>query len=180
MLCNNCHEHEAVIHIQEIVGQSASSIHLCRDCAASQGLIPEKGQELDLSSMVSSLTAKAFGAAQLVAEPEAASSPPLPDCACESCGLTSADFHQTGRLGCSCCYDVFSEYLARTLSDMHRGNCHTGKSPDGAENSTPRVRLPDVLTLRKELHRAVSSEAYEKAAELRDRIEQLVGAQKGC
>jgi len=91
---------------------------------------------------------------------------------CSGCGLAFADFRQTGVLGCAECYQSFAEQLEGLIARSHAGaKCHTGRKPrrsaDAAERQT-RIR-----TLLRELHEAVSSEEFERAARLRDELRTL-------
>jgi len=40
MLCDHCGEHEAIIHLTQIVNNQMSTFHLCEKCAAEKGLEP--------------------------------------------------------------------------------------------------------------------------------------------
>jgi protein arginine kinase activator len=92
--------------------------------------------------------------------------------ACEHCGITWAEFRQTGLFGCSGDYVVFEKDLTPLLQRAHEGATHhTGKVPGRAGGTgVPRKRAVDLTKLRKELQRAVELEDYEKAARLRDQI----------
>jgi protein arginine kinase activator len=90
---------------------------------------------------------------------------------CPSCGFTQADFKKSGRLGCSECYNTFSEPLASLLKSMHKGTRHTGKVPHVLQKTRD---LSDKLkTLQKKLDKAIASENFEDAAGLRDEIKVL-------
>lgn len=39
MLCDSCHQKEAVIHMTQVVNGRRSERHLCRDCARKENLI---------------------------------------------------------------------------------------------------------------------------------------------
>ncbi len=90
---------------------------------------------------------------------------------CDVCGFTQADFKKTGRLGCSACYDVFTEQLGSLLKAVHKGTRHVGKIPERQHQS---LLFHDRLkTLQESLDKAVTEEDYEAAAELRDQIRNL-------
>ena len=38
---------------------------------------------------------------------------------CPSCGYEFSNFRQTGRLGCSKCYDVFHDEIIRQIRQLH-------------------------------------------------------------
>jgi protein arginine kinase activator len=90
---------------------------------------------------------------------------------CPVCGFTQADFKKTGRLGCSACYNTFSEGLGSLLKAMHKGTEHVGKLP---QRATRQMELKDKMqALNHTLEKAVAEENYEDAATIRDQIKQL-------
>ena len=86
-------------------------------------------------------------------------------------GFTQADFKKTGRLGCSACYEVFSDGLSTMLKNMHKGTAHTGKSP--AAFHEIREHSEKMKSLHDRLNQAVAAEEYEQAADLRDQIRRI-------
>jgi protein arginine kinase activator len=90
---------------------------------------------------------------------------------CGACGFSQADFKKTGRLGCSQCYETFSEGLQSLIKGMHKGVVHLGKKPSRLAKSLEREA--QIKTLKKDLSKAVLEENYESAAELRDQIRQI-------
>lgn len=90
---------------------------------------------------------------------------------CPVCGFTQADFKKTGRLGCSACYDAFSEGLTSLLKAMHKGTEHVGKVPQRAHQQIQMNHRMRALTA--DLQKAVAEENYETAASLRDQIKKL-------
>ncbi len=92
--------------------------------------------------------------------------------ACDFCGGTLDDFRETGRLGCPHCYETFETHLRTLLRRVHGASRHVGEmylSPSAA--AAPALR--DLETLRDQLRRAVDTENFELAAELRDQIRAL-------
>jgi protein arginine kinase activator len=94
----------------------------------------------------------------------------VPDKQCEHCGTRFVDFRNTGRLGCPHDYQVFQPELLPLLESIHSSSRHVGKTP---RRPSRKVRAQELTRLRKDLQKAVVSEAYEEAARLRDRIKQL-------
>jgi len=93
---------------------------------------------------------------------------------CPECGWQSADFRRTGRMGCPECYHVFDKVLQSALKNMHRGTMHVGKTPAGKEGSNDLTKKTvELMALQKELEELVRQEEYEKAAVVRDKINQL-------
>lgn len=163
MRCDHCGENEAVIHLTQIVNNELSTFHLCEACAA------EKGLEPDASAVNFPLT-------DFLAQmgKEGASVPATTE-ACTYCGLSLEDFKKTGRLGCPHCYVTFEAHLRGLLRRLHGGTQHLGKvylPPDPTEAE----RQQRLSGLRRKLDRAVEGENFERAAELRDEIRVLEGA----
>lgn len=92
---------------------------------------------------------------------------------CEACGITWAEFKQSGLLGCENDYTVFEKDLATIIQRAHEGATHhLGKVPTrraGGSMTTNRKRTA-LAKLRKELAAAIEQEDYERAASLRDQI----------
>jgi protein arginine kinase activator len=169
MLCENCGEREAVIHLTQIVDNSVTTMHLCEPCAAEKGV--ETGSSVAKFPLGDFLASLGKGGA--AGEPSEAGL----DVPCSSCGATLRDFRQTGRLGCAVCYETFESHLRDLLRRLHGSTRHEGETyraqglavPVGAAAPRPNP-LED---LRQKLKRAVETENFELAAELRDRIRVL-------
>ena len=90
---------------------------------------------------------------------------------CPVCGITFLEFRKQGRLGCPHDYVCFEKELEPLLMNIHGQTQHVGKvpkfCPHGAEQQTQLIRL------RREMKEAVSSEEYERASELRDKIREI-------
>lgn len=72
---------------------------------------------------------------------------------------------------------MFEDRLEPLLRRIHGSDTHVGKAPAGAgEKARMRRQLED---LRKQLSRAVSDEAYEEAAKIRDRIKEVEAKLRG-
>jgi protein arginine kinase activator len=94
--------------------------------------------------------------------------------ACDQCGMTWAEFRQSGLFGCANDYVLFEKDLTPLLQRAHEGATHhVGKVPARRGGTgVPMKRQADLTKLRKELSRAVEAEDYERAAKLRDQIRQ--------
>ena len=152
-------ENEATVHLTEIVDGQMKKIDLCEACAKEQGVTDPQG--FALADLLLGL-----GASQ---EMEQAS----PDLDCPNCGFSHADFKKTGRLGCSECYETFSEPMEAMLKQMHKGTQHVGKVPKALRAQMDISRKHD--TLAAQLQRAIETENYEEAARLRDQMKELEG-----
>jgi protein arginine kinase activator len=160
MVCDNCHERDAVVNLTTIENNSVRQLHLCEQCAA------ERGVETSVapSKHPLGLFLEAVQKQSMPASTEAGK--------CPFCGLTMKDFRETGRLGCARCYTTFEPSMRELLRRVHGGPRHTGrvyKAPAEELFETTGV----LGELRDKLRRAIEQEQFEAAAELRDRIRVL-------
>jgi len=166
MVCENCGERPAVIHLTQIVNNSVTTMHLCEPCAAEKGV--ETGAAAAKFPLGDFLAQLGKG------EPAAAGL----DVPCPACGATLQDFRQTGRLGCAHCYDTFEGHLRDLLRRLHGSAVHAGERYQAAPSAAGPATAPSaeaeaerrLTALKAELQRAVETENFELAAELRDRI----------
>jgi protein arginine kinase activator len=143
-----------------MVNDQTLKLHLCESCAKKKGMIFPFGKEIfSLGEMVAGL---------------AKSSPlqsTLFSTRCQRCGLTYPEFKQTSQLGCSQCYATFASVLEPLLKKIHGGTQHVGKT------SMPTVRtlqpIQELAQLKLDLREAIKTEAFEKAAAIRDHIRSL-------
>ena len=97
---------------------------------------------------------------------------------CSFCGFTLVDFQRTGRLGCPKCYETFKDQLAPLLRRIHGQDRHMGKLPIRAISGKLSKEARELHTLKVGLQKAISIEAFEEAASLRDRIKKIEGKLK--
>ncbi len=166
MDCQQCHEREAVVHLTQIVDDAVTTVHLCERCAAEKGI--ESAEEVAKSPLGSLLATvgKDVGAGI----PETAG---LGHLECPECKATLQDFRDLGRLGCSECYATFARPLRELLRRLHGSTHHLGEhyTPPGVPgpvDADARVR-----ELREQLKRAIETENFERAAEVRDQLRAL-------
>ncbi len=160
MLCDNCKERDAVVNLTRIVENAVTQLHLCQKCAEA------KGVETTLATPEHPLSA----ILQEVQAQESSASHDLANCA--FCGATARDFRATGRLGCPHCYDAMERSLRELLRRLHGSSKHVGIQYDIPVAHI--LQKPDsVHDLRDRLRRAVETEQFELAAELRDRLRVL-------
>jgi protein arginine kinase activator len=157
-ICQICNQREASLFITRMVGGQKSQLSVCRQCAAESGIV-----KMDLNKLLAGLAA--FTHAQ---DEEAEKNVE----ACPGCGMTLAEFNQTGRMGCSQCYGTFAEPMEHLLNRIHGHVRHNGKHP-GQTAAQVKASPGELERLRTELGNAIMEEAYERAAELRDRIREL-------
>jgi protein arginine kinase activator len=163
MKCDNCNK-TATVHLTEIKHGKKIEKHLCEQCAAQNEGLPVKSHT-PINELLTNFVMAHSGLQKEVGH------------ACESCGITWAEFRQGGLFGCANDYQVFEKDLTPLLQRAHEGATHhVGKVPTRRGGSgVPMKRQVDLTKLRKELAKAVEAEDYERAAKLRDQIRQAEG-----
>ncbi len=160
MLCDNCGEREATFHYTKIVNGKKSEKHLCQVCANELGETSVLEPKFSLQNLLSGFLQPGRSKRQRVSQAR-----------CEMCGLTYSEFAKRGQLGCAQCYDRFADELAPLIERIQGNAEHKGKISCQAGEETRRQRR--LRELRRELDRAVQEERYERAAEIRDEIQEL-------
>lgn len=159
MKCDLC-DKSAVVHEVTIQDGVKREVHLCETCARDAGVsIPaHKPIEQVLSQFVVSKPKRSRRSSAAVT--------------CEGCGHRLADFRQSGLLGCAKCYETFERDLVAVIERaQNSGTAHAGKCPRRLGTSIDRQLT--IQRLVRDLEHAVSSEQFERAAELRDRLSTL-------
>jgi protein arginine kinase activator len=156
MLCDQCGERDASVHLTTIVDNEVRQQHLCEKCAA------ERGVETTVSVPKHPLSAFLHEVqAQAVAAVESGK--------CTFCGSTMADFRASGRWGCARCYGAFEPAMRELLRRVHGNARHAGR-----RYQPPAPALDEHATilgeLKERLRRAIENEQFEVAADLRDKI----------
>jgi len=198
MTCQRCKKNPATFFYEENVNGQKKKYVLCAECADEL----RRSGELEMSFPSSPLSlfgdagedlfSGLFGGYALPTGHQPRTK------RCPLCGLRFSDIVNDGKVGCPQCYKTFAEELEPTLSGIHGAAKHRGRRPlklrkapakeaeavkaEAAEEKEIPVaeeKVPDELAqLRDELKKAISEEAFEKAAELRDRIRKLEGSDK--
>ncbi len=159
MMCDVCKENEHVVKLSKVDGDTHTYVHLCEKCAAAQG-VEVTATSHPLGELLHAVQQ------QMIAAPGETGR-------CNFCSATLKDFRATGRLGCARCYVAFESSLRDLLRRVHGNSRHAGRryEPPVA------VGMPEQLTilgeLRQQLRRAIETEQFEEAAQLRDRIRVL-------
>lgn len=161
MKCNICGRREAVIHIQQIIGNKQSKLHLCEKCAAEKGItsIDDK-LEMDIAGLFAGLF-----------ESRKAITQNMEKKSCRYCGTTFDTFNKKNRFGCNHCYAVFSRILRYKFKKLTSRRQYQGKIPKKLQSY--KILFIDLEKLKKNLEEAVRNEDYEKAANIRDEIKRL-------
>lgn len=174
MLCEKCKKNYAVIFYEENINGKTRKYALCKDCADElqrNDEIPTTDDMFDTfyspwgslhDSLFGSLIGLSPQSTQLTSQKK-----------CQGCGSTFDDFRRRGKAGCPECYRTFTEELEPTIRSIHGNANHNGRAP--SRFKVKFERDDKLKTLKKELKEAISSENFEKAAELRDEIKKIEG-----
>ena len=158
MLCDICHEFDAVIQVTQVTEPPVKQLNLCEKCAAERGIETQLSvPKQPLTDFILAVQQKALPASEADAT------------RCAFCQGTLRDFKNTGRLGCAYCYGAFETNLRDLLRRVHGNSRHVGKlytppAESMAEGATVLAELRD------RLKRAIDQEQFEEAAKLRDQI----------
>ncbi len=159
--CGECKKPVAVIYT-EIVGKTMYRIAMCSECPI--------------------LRQKLYGSK--IAEPRGLQAQTLGLC-CGVCNTTADEIKMGIPVGCSTCYEVFSDLISQELISQERLPAaikgkrpvplHIGRIPGQAAEVNPALKL---LTLHQALNETLAREDYEQAAWLRDQIKALTEGNK--
>jgi protein arginine kinase activator len=167
MLCQDCKKNEATVHLTQIINNEKLVLSLCKDCAALRGFhSPLDNVPFPLAEMLSGFIKKEY--------PDKAEKK-MPDLKCNNCGLTFEQFVQQGRFGCAECYNAFRERLEHIMRKIHGSSLHKGKLPVAAKDE--KLPVMEEERLEDELRKAIESEDFERAADLRDKLKTLRNTQ---
>ncbi len=174
MLCQSCQKKQANTHIKSVVNGELTEMVLCSDCAAKMGYGNVFSHMFDIGSLMSGFMGEPNTAA-LATEKR-----------CPNCGITFSEISKSGRVGCAKCYDVFYERLLPSIKRIHGNTVHTGKKlhkpqlASGTESENKKqAKLNPIDELSKQLETAIANQEFEKAAQLRDKINELKSQQGG-
>ncbi|HHI03833.1 MAG: hypothetical protein DRP51_02185 [Candidatus Zixiibacteriota bacterium] len=166
MLCQDCNEHEATVHLTQIINNEKTVLSLCKDCAAKKGFhSPLDNVPFPLSEILSGLVQLDHTERKKADE----------DIRCPNCELTFEKFIQQGRFGCGECYRAFRSRLEPIMRKIHGSSLHKGKLPVSDSNEI--LPIKEEERLEKELKKAVETEDFERAADLRDKLLAIRGEQ---
>lgn len=155
MLCEKCGKNHATTHIKSVVNGIVKEYNLCEQCAATYGY----------TNSLTGMLASMFGD---ITKNDGI----MPNTKCAVCGAEFKDIANSGKVGCSECYNTFYDQLLPYLKRVHGSIKHSGKVP----NSAPLIIKPktdSVESLRSELSRLIAEENYEQAAVVRDKIKEM-------
>jgi len=158
MKCQLC-EQEATVTYTKIVGDKSQKIHLCAMCADENGIT--NIENFSLSDILMKESELSGGL----------SDPKTNMDTCPECGFTVEDLRKIARLGCSSCYQFFTDEVKGMIGKMHKGVEHKGKVPVGMLKT---MELKTKLSEREiEFQAAIKAEEFERAGELKIEIAEL-------
>jgi protein arginine kinase activator len=167
MLCQECHNAPASVHVKKKQGEDEISLHLCRACAKQMGWNnPLEDVKFPLAQFIASMM---NDMTQATPDAEAVDT----SAKCTECGLSFQEFSRTGRLGCGHCYEAFRTSMQELLRRIHGSTRHQGRRPQRAPAPPGAHGSGSLRQLKAELDRAIAGEDFEKAARLRDQIKSM-------
>ncbi len=150
-----------MVHIHQVAGEDEIHLHLCEDCAANKGITSsEDPSEFSVSYLLSNLIDTSGTIKKLPSKK-----------ICPQCGMTLKELKTKARVGCNECFSTFVAEIRDIVHQAFGKVQHQGRYPLRVHSHV--MFLRDIQDLKKKLQRAVEQENYEKAAKLRDRIEEL-------
>ena len=181
IVCESCQEKLATVHLTEIVQKAKRELHLCEGCAQARGVVMggtpavEPAPQPAASEPAPAKSGKPLSVKELFAGLEnpasVGGSSKRESVSCPDCGIGLDEFRTSGRLGCARDYDHFRAELEPLLERIHGAGRHVGRVPD---RLAARLAVAEQVELyQRDLAAAVEREAYEEAARLRDKIQEL-------
>ena len=160
MLCDLCKVNNAVIHIEKHSGENHTQLRVCCECAGIEGLSPENLSGEALQKLITGVTRMQEAKHERI---------------CSHCGTDTETFKNTCKAGCSQCYNDLGSSI--DLREWQRSTHlkHIGKTPYGFKVEPQGINrnTENIDDLEEKLVICISEEDYEKAAELRDRINEI-------
>jgi protein arginine kinase activator len=177
VLCENCKEREGVFQVTTVSGGTTRKIQLCEKCAAERGVEQSPAPPPQIGDLLQKVQQQMSSAAAAGAAPGGVGGTLGAAVArdqgrCAFCSATLGDFRATGRLGCAHCYGAFESSLRELLRRVHGSARHTGHRYE-APKPDDLQRRSTVVELRDRLRKAIETEQFELAADIRDRLRVL-------
>lgn len=187
MKCENCGKNEANVKYTQIINGEKKQMFLCEECSEKLGI--DNNIHLNMPIDFSSFLSDFFDDVNAIT--------PMPmlekELRCEKCGLTFDDFMNTGKFGCSNCFEEFEERIDPILKNIHGSNRHIGRlgsviegnriskdskdqfditnnSSSSNNNQLKNEKEKHIENLKSDLKLAIKEERYEDAAKIRDEI----------
>ncbi len=153
MLCEECGEREATVQVTTVINGETTTRNLCREC------VKKYQQGGDISSLLAAILSSMYKAKASGGK------------TCPQCGMTLEEFNSGGMFGCSECYRAFREELDPMLNRIQGRVQHAGRRP--YMDPAAQAKAEKMNRIRRAMEAAVSEEAFEEAARLRDELKTL-------
>ena len=122
MLCQNCGKYEVNFRYTQIINGVKKEMALCDKCAKSLGLESlDFNMPINFSSFLGDFLNDAMDTQFLPSFTKTGS------LQCDNCGMTYDEFVDTGKFGCSHCYDIFADTLDSVFKNIHGSSMHVGR-----------------------------------------------------
>lgn len=191
MLCQNCGKNEVNFRYTQIINGVKKEMALCDKCAKSLGLESlDFNMPINFSNFLGDFLNVAADTGILPTFTKTGTM------LCDECGMTYNEFVDTGKLGCSHCYDIFANVLDPVLKNIHGSSNHIGRRSRLSVNEKKKVaqdveqahqkvtkrpvksqkkdeKQEKIDKLNEELKQAIAEERYEDAAKIRDELKKI-------
>lgn len=174
MECQECQQRPASLHFTQVLNGNKTEVHVCEVCAKEKGYMTYPEEGYSLHNLLSGLFN--FDTVKLENHQDHAFKQ-VEELKCPKCEMTFSEFKRVGKFGCATCYETFYARLDPILRRVHSGNTkHSGKIPKrkGGDLHTKK----QLAGYQAELKKLIESEAFEEAAQVRDKIN-VLKSQKG-
>ena len=132
MLCQKCHKKTASVFISSIINGQETRIYLCDDCVKDYPLFNFNFQNpfsikdvMDKFKIDEDPSIDQEKDSLLPVDNDSKEE----DVICPNCYSTYNEYKQTGKLGCSRCYEAFEEKLKPVLKNIYGHEEYIGKIP---------------------------------------------------
>lgn len=164
MLCDECQEKPATVHLIQVFNGEKQESHLCEECAAQKsGVMLNQGSQFSVPNLLGGMFGSIYNMQGMQSLAKTSK--------CPNCGMSSQDIRQLGKLGCSECFKLYEQELEASLRRIHGNSQHIGKVPVRGGHKVFMKKQIDEL--KNQLQEAVRQEEYEKAAQIRDELKEL-------
>lgn len=161
MLCDGCKKNEASIVLHMVTNGQVATRSLCPDCA-------QKAHG-EMTRAFTTMGLQMEGLQGMVEQQAQREEIRIPRMICASCRSAYEEIDDTTVFGCPQCYGAFEEQVVGYLSSIRPKE---EIIPEAARMDTA-IPVPTREELEHRLNEAISSEDYEEAAALRDRLRTL-------
>ena len=159
MLCEECQERAAAVHLTQVFNGEKVESHLCEQCAYNQSsLLFDVNNQFSLPNFLGGMFSSIYKQENV----------PDTRIQCPQCGMTIMDIKRLGKLGCSECYRVYAQEMDASLRRIHGNSRHSGKIPVRGGHKV--VIKKQIESLKNQIQEAVREEKYELAAQIRDQV----------